>query len=424
MSEPASPAVVILSPSAEDRKWAADVARHSALTLRGKHAHAYIAEKLIEAIEDKKLWRVNHLLTTAFLFRGGLGRVKIGAQTGLYDIYRKAIYGLWNDYPLQKDYPRLVAHQDETPMQVVTAAGYVDGVKLMLGLGENPALIAGHAIAAGQLSVLEELERASPGVAARQVVGKKGYYEEYKRDALSHAIYHGVKPEVFDWLLARREKDSLGTALLEEAIERPHAHAALKLIAAGVSTADSAKGYSPLQEAARMGLADVVSAILDKGENAKYADSIGGTLLLHATAHSRAQDDGAQAAVVDVLLQRLPVPATEISEAMKHVSSGSVVYKRLKAALAQQGGDVQPWRMMGPQQVGTVTLDRENGVQLTEVFNLATEEHLILSRNLETRADTLLLRENFAAMTGKAGLEAAKAFHAQRTAKPKAPQAA
>jgi len=431
----ATPAAVqtasaLVLPSAEDQKWADEIARRTYQTFRKLRAEAYVAEKLAEALEKKQLWRVNHLLTTEFKRPGPFSPVKLDVHTGLSQTYANLEYSMgWSSgRKLEKSHPYLYKHSSKAPVEVLVEAGSVDGVRLLVERGETPAMAAGQAIRYSQPAILEALEKDTPGVLGLPVGTYSNYYGRLNGrfdKGLMVAISAKSSDTTLDTLLSHAPPDTLDRKVLEYAIEQKNSAAALKLIAAGVSTADKPDS-SPLTLAALYGLGDVVRTILDKNEHAAYADSIGGTLLLHATASRAETGWGARAGVVEVLLEKLSIPAHEIAAAMERAPSDTVAYKLLKGALAAQGGDSQPWRLLGPQQVGTVALDRENGLQLTEMFNLATGEHLILSRNIETKADTLLLRENFADMKVKTGIEAAQAFYDQRTKKPApaAPKAA
>ncbi|HYD18512.1 MAG TPA: hypothetical protein VEF76_08545 [Patescibacteria group bacterium] len=431
MSEPTTTAdanVILLAPNAEDKAWAENTGRKVKGTWREARANAFLANELATAIEDKKFWRVNHLLTTPFA-AGFFGKTVTAKTFGNFaEVSERASRDLDNDYwsyrepskLLAQKYPALAKNYRSNAVGLILAQGAAEGVQILVNSGvASVQTLARDAVYSNNTAALQLLERQAPGVSRETVTIRPVYYDE-QVSLLSYAAMQPQSPAAFDWVLARNPEGAT-LNLLYTAINSGNEAAALKILDAGVSPADTNK-WSPLDLAVQAGMAKLVTAILDRNTDPAFRDTVGGTLLVHAVSSRWHTGWDARTAVVDAILEKLPVALEELDKAIGHVPTDSVAYKRIKARIvAQDGGAANAWRLMGPQQVGTVSFDRDNNLQLSEVFNFATSQRLVLSRNLKTGADQLLSSEGFDALTDKKGMEGAKQFLESRTKKPAAP---
>jgi len=434
--------------------WAEKLAGGALGLLRRSSAEAYFANQMAAAIEAKEAWRLEYLLTQPLVFRHGLATVKLSAEDGMNAAYRKIMW----ERKREKHYPSLCEYGGMAPLthavrqdfaagvkvliaqgagpkaqkdtlrgddayyhpafQVALQFGRIDCLKAMLDsdafkkdLAARPARVRGFlmewGIRGGQVSSLNALLENDPYVLDNVAMPFAGFREVKKgQGALDLAIDRDVKPAIFDIVFAR--KPSTDPAFLFKAIAEKNEHAAAALVNAGVDleSRDAKTGATPLLLAAKADMPKLAALLIDKGADTAARDKGGKDVIAYGMKSYRTS-------LVDVLLQKATFKPARLLKAAKRAFRLPDMALKLKKAAFETAGTMadttSSWQVTGAAQVSVIAKDLKAGFVLSETFNFATQQHLILSRDPETLEDRILLREDFAEMKNQKVLETARA---------------
>jgi hypothetical protein len=434
--------------------WAEKLAGGALGLLRRKSAEAYFANQMAAAIERKDAWRLEYLLTQPLVFRHGLATVELSAKDGMNAAFRK-IVGSRNS---QKRYPSLCEYGGMAPLTHAVRQNFAAGVKVLVAQGAGPsaqkdtlrgddayyhpalqvALQFGRVdclkamfesdsfkrdmaakparvrgflmewgIKGGQVSSLNTLLEHDPCVLDNISMPLQGFRQLPRgQGALDMALSRDVKPAIFDIVFAR--KPSTDPAHLFKAIAEHNEHAAAALVKAGVDieSRDAKTGATPLLLAAKEDMRGLVSLLIDKKADTTARDKGGKDLIAYGTKSYRPK-------MVELLLQKATFKPSRLLKAAKRVLRMPDMAFSLKKAAFETAGTMtdqnSAWQVTGAEQVSVLSKDLKAGFILSETFNFATQQHLILSRDPETLEDRILLREDFGAMKNQKVLEIARA---------------
>lgn len=445
MKQPADPRNII---------WAEKLAAGALGLLRRTSAEAYFANQMAAAIEKKEAWRLEYLLTQPLVFRHGLATVALSPVDGMNAAFRKISRGAKSEkkYPALQEYGGMAplthavrqdfaagvkvlvaqgagpfAQKDSSrgedayyhpAFQVALQFGRVDCLKAMLDseafkkdMAAKPARVRGFlmewGIRGGSTAALNALLEHDPYVLDNIAMPYTGFHEKKRGlGAFDLALSRDVKPAIFDIVFAR--KPSTDPSHLFKAIAEKNEHAAAALVNAGVDleSRDAKTGATPLLLAAQADMRGLVSLLIDKKADTAARDNGGKDVIAYGMKSCRAE-------VVELLLQKASFQPARLLKAAKRAARLPEMAFLLKKAAFEAAGTItdknSPWQVTGAEQVSVFTQDSKAGFQLAEVFNFATQQHLILSRDPDTLQDRILLREDFSAMKNPKVLAAARA---------------
>jgi hypothetical protein len=317
----------------------------------------------------------------------------------------------------QKDASRGAEAYYHPALQVAMQFGRVDCLKAMLDsdafkkdLAARPQRVRGFlmewGIRGGQVDTLNALLEHDPQVLDHMAMPYTCFLTKKRGlNALDLALSHEVKPAIFDIVFAR--KPSTDPATLFRAIGERNEHAAAALVKAGVDieARDPKTGATPLLLAACADMRGLAALLLDKKADAAARDKGGKDVIAYAMKSCHPE-------MVELLLQKASFrPARLLKAAKRARRMPKMEFLLKKAAFENAGtlaGESASWQVSGAEQVSVFARDAQAGFMLAEVFNFATQQHLILSRDPETLDDRILLREDFGAMKNPKVLEAAR----------------
>lgn len=445
MQVPASPQNII---------WAEKLAAGALGLLRRSSAEAYFANQMASAIERKDAWRLEYLLTQPLVFRHGLSTVTLDARDGMNHAFRNAHRGK----SFHKKYPALAQYGGMAPLTHAVRQDFAGGVKVLVARGagpfaqkdslrgddayyhpalqvalqfgrvdclkamfdsdafkkdmaQRPARVRGFlmewGIKGGEVAPLNALLEQDAGVLDHVAMPFTGFgVKERGKGALDLALSRDVKPEIFDIVFAR--KPSTDPAHLFRAIAEHNEHAAAALVKAGVDieARDAKTGATPLLLAAKKDMRGLVGLLIDNKADTAARDKGGRDVIAYGLKSYRPP-------MVDLLLQKASFKPARLLKAAKRLGRFPDMAFKLKKAAFETAGTMADgnaaWQVTGAEQVSVIARDLKAGFQLAEVFNFATQQHLILSRDPQTLQDRILLREDFAAMKNPKVLERARA---------------
>jgi len=433
--------------------WTEKLAAGALGLLRRSSAEAYFADQMAAAIERKDAFRLEYLLTQPLVFRHGLATVKLSAEDGMNAAFRNILHRRKHEtkYPALSQYGgmaplthavrqdfaegvKVLVAQGAGPkaqrdslrgadayyhpaLQVALQFGRVDCLKAMLDsdafkkdFAARPARVRGFlmewGIRGGQVPSLNALLENDPYVLDNVAMPFTGFSEQKKgQGALELALSHDVKPAIFDIVFAR--KPSTDPAFLFRAIAEKNEHAAAALVNAGVDieARDPKTGATPLLLAAKADMRKTAALLIDKGADTTARDKGGKDVIEYGMKSYRP-------GMVETLLQKAAFKPARLLKAAKRAYRQTDIAFSLKKAAFETAGTMadskSAWQVTGAEQVSVISKDLKAGFVLSETFNFATQQHLILSRDPETLQDRILLREDFGAMKNPKVLETAR----------------
>ncbi|MEZ0261188.1 MAG: hypothetical protein ACAH80_09270 [Alphaproteobacteria bacterium] len=434
--------------------WAEKLAAGALGLLRRSSAEAYFANQMAAAIERKDAWRLEYLLTQPLVFRHGLATAALSAEDGMNKAFRQI---MWRRKREQK-FPALSQYGGMAPLTHAVRQDFAEGVKVLVAQGagpfaeksngrgeeayyhpalqvalqfgrvdclkamfesdgfkkdmaERPARVRGFlmewGIKGNQVSSLNTLLEHDHQVLDNVAMPYVGFLKKERgQGALDLAISRDVKPAIFDIVFSR--KPSTEPAYLFKAIAEHNEHAAAALVNAGVDmeARDPKTGATPLLLAAKEDMRGLVSLLIDKKADTAARDKGGKDVIAYGMKTYR---EG----MVELLLQKASFKPARLLKAAKRCTRFPGMAFALKKAAFETAGTLSDgnaaWQVTGAEQVSVFSRDVQAGFQLAEVFNFATQQHLIVSRDPETLEDRILLREDFGAMKNPKVLETARA---------------
>lgn len=358
--------IFIPPPTMEDTRWAARLSAHDIF-------QASLEMDLINAVEQKNIWRVNHVLNLPkkFLFlwerkidpsvtitRGFIDVSALGlaAEKGTGDIVRLlAHYGCDANRPMTSGI---------TPLHAAAWHGNKETAA---------ALVASGAKTDAQ---------ADNGQTPLMLCAWNGYYE--LADML---VNLGARPD----LATGDGKTALHIAA---DVNRPNFIRRMAKLGADINAHD-AKGETPLMRAARRGHTAAVEALLDSGALSGAVRRDGQNALSLAVT-------GKHADTVDILLSRRDYDPEETAS-LAGISRSPAVRLLLEAHVMRTKGG---WRVTGQDEIQHVSINPQTGLHLTDSFNFTTQERVIVTQDAKTGAQGVI-RENFSDLAGSPALDEA-----------------
>ncbi|MEZ0225002.1 MAG: ankyrin repeat domain-containing protein [Alphaproteobacteria bacterium] len=209
------------------------------------------------------------------------------------------------------------------------------------------------------------------------------------------------------------------------AVRDGRTEAAKILIAAGANVNTHSDQYSyPLHWAAHNGDLDVVKALIGAGADMNVLGKKGErTPLYYAIASNRGT-------VAEFLLgagARTDIPGADgVTDAAFAKINNARISKMIEDAAAkpkapapettqssgdETAGDSETWKRMGPDKAALVGTYPDLNRKITEIFNFATRERLIITENLKTGAETMGAAEKFENLPAEAVRRATEAYN-------------
>lgn len=220
MADSAQARPEIPPPSAEDLRWAEKLKRRILWTPLPARAQAKLAEALGQAIEKKRLWRLDFLLSTPLKRLGAKQPVPLGVN----DAFASAWAALEGDWLATKpaadvarrDYPALYAHQRTPPLTAAVIAGFTQGAALLLAQGAAPFAPAPHVKAGFQGAIAAAIFRGNEDMMTLLMQDKAVQDELSRNPAFRNFILFTALGT--DNAATLRHLATLDTDLLEKAV--------------------------------------------------------------------------------------------------------------------------------------------------------------------------------------------------------------
>lgn len=365
--KPPAHGIFIPPPTPEDKKWASRMRGYDLFQDR-------LETDLINAVAQNNIWRVNHILTrprTLLFFRQRKIDPTVTVSRGFIELNALGLAAEKG----AGDIARLLIHFGCDPNKPMT--GGITPLHAAAWRGHKEASAA--LIAAGA----KVDARADNGQTPLMLCAWNGYYE-----LAVMLVDLGAKPN--------QATDSGRTPLhIAAAANRPNFIRRLAKLGADVNARDG-KGETPLMSAAKRGHTMAAVALLDNGAFSEIARRDGQDALSLAVGSNHPD-------TVEALLARRD-HATEETTTLAGATRSPVIRNLLEGhLLRRQGG----WRMTGPDEVQHVSINAQTGLRLTDSFNFATQERLLISHDTTTGAQNMI-KENFAAIEGSPALDEAR----------------
>lgn len=330
-----------------------------------------------------------------------------------------------------------------------------NGTAQWAGVKDGQGNTALHAAAQGGLDgVIRDLIEAGADASTRNRAGQTALFDAVAAQsapALQALLEAGADPnladasgarpldqalhrrvELVDMLLAKGADPNNPNNPLVTATRYGKGPAALRLLEAGAKPDAHGGDYCyPLHYAAKRGETDVLRALVARNVDVNVRDRSGQTPLHYAAAYGSAiaveflltqgaqthiEDDQGRTALAlaeendeEQVVKLLQGAASKPSQAPLESSapaSGSVT----------PAGDTETWMLAGAEKVAHVGLYPAMGRRITEIFNFAARERMIVTENLKTGAETVTQPEKFETLSDESLRPAMEAYDRLRGA--------
>ena len=219
-------------------------------------------------------------------------------------------------------------------------------------------------------------------------------------------------------------KTNGGATPLFYAVQKDHTEIAKALIAAGADVNAHSNEYAyPLHWAANNGDFDIVKLLVAKGADVNaLTKAEERTPLYYAISNNRGNvaefllTSGARADIPGTDGKTSAAYAKEQNARIAQMIANAARKPAEPAAAAPQAPavpaaeDSETWKLMGASKAAHIGTYPDLGRRITEIFNFATRERLIITENLKTGAETLGTAEKFDSLSEDAVAKATEAF--------------